>query len=276
MGIVRLACLEPAARGLHITHWSSADLARQAVADGLVRAASPRTVRRVLAAVDLQPHRTRFWKTATLDDRFLRRAVKILWRYTPAEHLARKGYWVVCADELPNFQVLERRPIRRAVPGSIERREFEYKRHGVVHRLAFLAVHAGRMAATCVGTKDAARYVAALRHFRRRHRHLNGVYLVHDNDGSPTAGETRDYLHEHRRWFRVCPTPPHASWLNQAELLLDSFGLHSLKRGSWPSPDELVRHVAASWPEYNSRSAHPFAWHWSIPKMRQWFADHAH
>jgi hypothetical protein len=273
--VVRLACLEPVARGLHITHWSGADLARQAVADGIVRAISPRTVRRILAAVDLQPYRTRLWKTATLNDQFLERAVKILWCYTHARHLARRGYWVVCADELPNFQVLERRPVRRAIPGSIEQREFEYKRHGVIHLLAFLAVHTGRMAATCVETKDAAHYVAALRHFRRRHRHLNGVYLVHDNDGSHIAGDTQDYLHEHRRWFRVCPTPPHASWLNQAELLLDSFGLHYLKRGSWQSRDELVRHIAASWAEYNSRYAHPFAWHWSIPKMRQWFAEHA-
>ena len=31
-----LACLEPVARDLHITHWSSRDLARQAVADGIV------------------------------------------------------------------------------------------------------------------------------------------------------------------------------------------------------------------------------------------------
>src|ERR1019366_3837765 len=29
--IVQLACLEPVAKGLHITHWSSVDLARQAV-----------------------------------------------------------------------------------------------------------------------------------------------------------------------------------------------------------------------------------------------------
>src|SRR2546422_6169287 len=40
--IVALACLEPVAKELHITHWSSADLARQAVDDGIVAAISPR------------------------------------------------------------------------------------------------------------------------------------------------------------------------------------------------------------------------------------------
>src|SRR3984893_9063333 len=46
--IVELACLEPVAKGLHITHWSSGDLAGQAVADGIVADISPRTVRRIL------------------------------------------------------------------------------------------------------------------------------------------------------------------------------------------------------------------------------------
>src|SRR3954470_17854387 len=39
--IVELACLEPVAEGLHITHWSSTNLASQAVADGIVEAISP-------------------------------------------------------------------------------------------------------------------------------------------------------------------------------------------------------------------------------------------
>src|SRR5215207_3071950 len=68
--IVELACLEPVAKGLHITHWSSEDLARQAVADKIAPEISPATVRRILHDVDLQPHRTRYWKTARLDERF--------------------------------------------------------------------------------------------------------------------------------------------------------------------------------------------------------------
>jgi hypothetical protein len=130
-------------------------LARQAVQDGIIDAISPRCVRRILHAVDLQPHRTRFWKTARLNAQFMERAVRILWCYTYADHLARRGYWVVCADELPNFQVLERVPIRRAIPGSIEQREFEYKRHGTVTVLVFLIVHTGQMEAVCLEGKSA-------------------------------------------------------------------------------------------------------------------------
>src|SRR6516165_11443916 len=109
--IVELACLEPVAEGLHITHWTSGDLARQAVADGIVDAISPSTVQRILRDVDLQPHRTRYWRTARLDARFKERAEKVLWCYGNAGRLARHGIWVVCADEMPNRQVLERVPI---------------------------------------------------------------------------------------------------------------------------------------------------------------------
>jgi transposase len=273
--IVQLACLEPVAEGLHITHWSSLDLARQAVLDGIVPAISSRSVRRILHEVDLQPHHTRFWKTARLDAEFLQRAIRILWFYTHAEHLAHHGVWVVCTDELPNFQILERQPIRRAIPGSVEQREFEYKRHGTINVLVFFVVHSGRMKAVCIDTKDADHYIGALRSFRHQHRHLEGVYLVHDGDPSHTAANTQNYLAEFGRWWHSCQTPAHASWLNQAELLLDAFELHYLKRGSWHARSEFTDHINAAWPEYNRLYAHPFEWEWSIPKLRQWFAKHA-
>jgi len=157
------------------------------VADGIIDTISARSVRASLRAVDLQPHRTRFWKTARLNAQFMGRAVRILWCYTYAEHLARRGYWVVCTDERPNFQVLERVPIRRAKPGHIEQREFEYKRHGTITVLVFLIVHSGQMEAVCFPNKSAVHYTEALRHFRRRHRHLKGAYLIHDGDSTHTG-----------------------------------------------------------------------------------------
>src|SRR5205814_5411843 len=115
---------------------------------------SPRTVRRILAGVDLQPHRTRYWKTARLDAEFKERTEKVLWCYGNAERLARQGIWTVAVDEKPNFQVLERCPVRRAIPGSIEQQEFEYTRHGTVNLLFFLIVHAGRMELAVETKKD--------------------------------------------------------------------------------------------------------------------------
>src|SRR5262249_59022492 len=142
---------------------------------------------------------------------------------------------------LPNFQVLERLPIRRAVPGAIEQREFEYKRHGTVTVLVFLVVHTGRMEAVCLEAKSAAHYTAALRAFRRRHRHLRGVYLIHDGDSTHTGGCTPGHLGASRRWWRPRPLPPDASWLDQAEPLPEAFALRYLQPGAGPR-QRNVRH----------------------------------
>src|SRR5437660_7208771 len=185
--IVELACLEPVAKGLHITHWSSVDLARQAVADGIVADISPRTVRSILHDVDLQPHRTRYWRTPRLDRRFKERAEQVLWCYGNAARLAEQGIWIVCVDEIPNFQVLERNPIRRAIPGSIEQQEFDYTRHGTVNRLVFLVVHTGLMELVFLKANDHEHYIPELKLFRTQHPELKEVFLIQDGGSSHIA-----------------------------------------------------------------------------------------
>src|SRR5436305_5854779 len=273
--IVELACLEPIARGLHITHWSSDDLARQAKSDGIVARISPRTVRNILANVDLQPHRTRYWKTPRLDARFKQRAEQVLWCYANAARLAEQGVWVICVDEIPTFQVLERRPIRRAIPGSIEQREFDYTRHGTVNMLVFLVVHSGLMELAFLEKNDGEHYLPELELFRRHHRELRGVYLIQDGGPSHVAGGTRRRFAKSRGWWKARYTPANASWLNQAEILIHAFKHHYLNRGPWKSQEACMKHIQASVTEYNDRYAHPFAWTWTNHKMRQWFAKHA-
>ena len=274
--IVQLACLEPIAKGLHITHWSSEDLAWQALADGIVPTISARTIRRILSTVDLQPHRTRYWKTARLDGQFKQRAEKVLWCYSNALRQAERGIWTVCVDESPNHQVLERQPLRRAIPGSIEQQEFEYTRHGTVNILVFLIVHTGQMEIVIEPRKDAEHYIDSLRQFRQRHQALKGVFLIQDGDSSHTAHATQRYLaNDTDRWWRSRYTPAHASWLNQAEILINTFSHHYLKRHSWSSRQAFIEHVLTAGPEYNHRYARPIEWTWTNPKMRQWFEKHA-
>jgi transposase len=273
--IVELACLEPIAKGLHITHWSSEDLARQAVADNIIPAISPATVRRILHDVDLQPHRTRYWKTARLDTRFKERAEQVLWCYGNAARLSEQGIWVVCVDEVPTFQVLEREPIRRAIPGSIEQQEFDYTRHGTVNMLVFLVVHSGLMELAFLASNDAEHYLPELKLFQRQHKELRGAFLIQDGGSSHIAGCTQRYFADSQGWWRPRYTPANASWLNQAEILIHAFKHYYLKRTSWKNQAEFKAHVLASQPEYNHRYAHPFEWTWTNQKMRQWFGKHA-
>src|SRR5262249_15130924 len=91
---------------------------------------SPHTVRRLLDLVDLPPHRTSYRRTSRLAGRFQGRAETVLGCYANAGRLAERGIRVGCLDEImPNEQVLERYPIRRAIPGSIEQRAFKYTRN---------------------------------------------------------------------------------------------------------------------------------------------------
>ena len=101
------------------------------------------------------------------------------------------------------------------------------------------------------------------------------MFLIQDGDPSHTAGETAAYWSGCRGWWRPRFTPAHASWLNQAELLVAAFEYHYLKRASWGSREEFIEHVLASASEYNQLYAHPFEWTWTNQKMRQWFAKHA-
>jgi hypothetical protein len=85
-----------------MTHWSTRSLAQEAEERGLVPAIAHSTVSLILRAADLQPHRSRYWKTPTIDAAFLQSAAQVLWCYENVANLAKKGDVVLCLDEKPN------------------------------------------------------------------------------------------------------------------------------------------------------------------------------
>jgi hypothetical protein len=270
-----LACCDPLGLGLHMTHWSRRSLAQIAMERGLVPSITHSTVSLILRAADLQPHRSRYWKTPTLNAAFIQRAAQILWCYENASNLAAKGEIVFCLDEKPNVQVLERRrPTRRMVPGQIEHQEFEYIRHGTVNFLVALVVHTGKMRGWCLDRNDGEHLRAVLPELFRQHRRARRMHLIWDGGSSHISEETTAWLRCRYPHVRTLVTPPHAGWLNQAELLLRAFSERYLKRGDWKSRQQLIEHLDASWPEYNERFAHPITWSWTRQKMRGWVERH--
>jgi transposase len=275
VGVEMLACCDPLGVGLHMTHWSTRSLALVAAERGLVPSIAHSTVSLILRAADLQPHSSRYWKTPTLNEAFLTSAAQILWCYERAEDLAARGEVVICLDEKPNLQVLERRCFpRRMRRGQIERREFEYIRHGTVNFLVKLVVHTGRMRGWCLDRNDGAHLRAVLPEILHGHWRARRIHLIWDGGPSHTAEETIVFLRRRYPHVRVLFTPPHASWLNQAELLLRAFGARYLHRGDWKSRARCIDHLDASWREYNRLFAHPIAWSWTRPKLRAWFGRH--
>jgi len=211
-----------------------------------------------------------------LDETFRKRASAVLWCYERVQALAQRDEFVICMDEMPNLQALERRmPTRLVRPGQIERQEFEYIRHGTVNFLVAFVVHSGQMQGWCLDANDSAHLQPALKQLFHAHRHARRIHLIWDGGPSHTAGDTRGFLGRYPR-VRPLRTPAHASWLNQAELLLRAFRERYLKRGDWASRLDLVHHLDQSWPEYNKLFAHPFTWSWTRSKMHEWLARHSH
>ena len=275
VGLERLACCDPLGLGLHMTHWSTRSLAQIAAEQDLVPAIAHSTVSLILRAADLQPHRSRYWKTTTIDEAFLESAAKILWCYENVANLAEKGEVVLCLDEKPNLQVLERRrPKRSMTTGRIERQEFEYIRHGTVNFVVVLVVLTGRMRGFCLDKNDSEHLCTILPTVLGAHRRAQRVHLIWDGGSSHVSEETTTWLRRRYPHVRTLVTPPHASWLDQAELLLRAFSERYLKRGDWKSRQHLVEHLDASWREYNALFAHPIAWSWTRRDLRQWAARH--
>jgi|SoiMetStandDraft_5_1073268.scaffolds.fasta_scaffold26585_1 hypothetical protein len=268
--IERMACTDPAAYGLHLTHWDCRSLQQCAIEQGAVETIHYTTVAQMLAEASLQPHRSRYWKTATIDETFLPLAAKVLWCYERVAWLHERGEIVLCLDEKPNIQALSRAIPRQLMSaGRIERHEFEYQRHGTVTLVVALNVYDGTMRGWCVDKNDHEHFLWCVRQVARSYRHARRLHLIMDNGGSHIDQQTKAYFATHPR-LRVVYTPAHASWLNQAELLLRAFTDKYLDRFDCESRQQLIDHLNASWPEYNRRFAHPFDWSWTRRDLYAW------
>jgi len=271
VAIEQLACCDPAGLGLKMTHWSTRSLAQIAVERGIRPEIAHSTVSLILRDADLQPHRSRYWITPTLNAEFQHRASRILWLYEQVDRLREREEVILALDEKPNLQALERaRPKQLMRPGQIERHEFEYVRHDTVNFLVALNVHSGEMRGCCLDKNDSEHLCRALPGLLAPFRKLRRVHLIWDGGPSHISASTHTFLRSYGSWLRVLFTPAHASWLNQAELLLKSFEVRYLKRGSWTSRQELIDHLCASVPEYNHLFAHPINWSWTRRDLREW------
>ena len=268
-----LACQAPARVGWKVTYWSQRSLAQAAGELDAQRVDSihQTTVRDILCEADLQPHRFRSWKTTLWDNEAVERALKILWYYERIESLWQRGEVIICADEKPNLQVLERAmPTQLMRPGQIERQEFEYIRHGTVNLLAGLIVYTGRMWAECLDKNDGEHFRPAVRRLLHPYGWAKRIHLIIDNGPSHTSDDTTAFFRELSPRIHVLFTPVDASWLNQAESLLEAFSERYLLRGNWNCRDQMIQHTLDSQSDDNQRFAHPFQWEWSCRQFRYW------
>ncbi|MDQ5852564.1 MAG: hypothetical protein M3380_10955 [Chloroflexota bacterium] len=94
----------------------------------------------------------RYWLTPPKDDQFDAKVGDICSVYREAPVRAAQGDRSVTTDELTGIQALERKhPGLPLAPGKVERREFEYLRHGTCAAILSRDVVPGQVIAPTLG-----------------------------------------------------------------------------------------------------------------------------
>jgi transposase len=240
---------------------------------------------------DLKPHLVRYWLTPPEDEQFDAKVTDICDLYREAPNLAQAGERVMSTDELTGVQALERKhPSLPLAPGKVERREFEYIRHGTRSFIISRDVVTGQIIEPYGGPSrteaDFLQHVQAVVssdgdtrrwHFvvdnLDTHRSESLVRWVASESGLDLElgkkGKSGILANRHTRAeFLSDPnhrivfhyTPKHTSWMNQVEIWLSILVRKLLKRGSFNSVDELKQKVMGFIDYYNRTMAKPFKW----------------
>ncbi len=241
----------------------------------------------------MKPHQSRYWLNPEIADaeQFEAEVALLCGLYAMALTLHQAGVHLVSTDEKTGIQALERKhPTKPTRPGRIERREFEYIRHGTLALIANFEVATGRVIAPSLGPRrtesDFANHIAQTIEtdpeaawifiVDRLNTHMSEslVRLVayclgmaqdelgeKGKSGVLESMQTRArFLSEGSHRIRFVYTPKHCSWLNQVEIWFSILVRRLLKRASFTSTEELHARILAFIAYFNQTMAKPFRW----------------
>lgn len=283
LAVVNLATSKTEEHDQPATRWSLDDLAATIVNEAHYRAMSRSTIWRILDEADLKPHKSVYWLNSH-DPDFDAKAQDICRLYVDAPRLYQQGRLVICCDEKTGMQILERKyPTQRREPGTPEKREFEYIRHGTRALITSFAVPTGELVWNLGLTRTSEDFAKHIDKVATQFRQFNRFDWVVDNlntHWSLTVCESIAALSEvsfeprqlqtgaQRRAFLTDPThkqvfhftPKHGSWLNQVEWWFSVLSRRFLKRGDFASATDFEFRLGAYVEAYNARYAHPYRW----------------
>jgi transposase len=231
----------------------------------------------------------RYWLTPPQDPQKEASIAAICQVYEQAPQVDKEGERTMSTDELTGVQALERKHAGLPLaPGKVERREFEYIRHGTLAFIVSRDVVTGKVVAPHVGprrteadflahvqavvvtdpqasrwhfvcdnlnihqSESLVRWVAQLSGIEEQELGKKGQEGILASRAAFLSDATHTVVFHY--------TPKHSSWMNQIEIWLSILVRKLLKGGSFKSVEDVEAKVL-SFIAYSNRSmAKPFKW----------------
>jgi transposase len=229
------------------THWSVRSFAKEANVTASM-------THRLFRMFGLQPHRTESFKLSN-DPFFVEKVRDIVGLYLNPPDSA----LVLAVDEKSQIQALNRtQPVLPMGLGYVEGITHDYVRHGTTTLFAALDVASGNVITQCKPHHRHQEFLSFLKHIDRNVPKELDIHLVIDNYSTHKHAKVCTWLAAHPR-YHVHYTPTYASWLNQVERWFGLITQQAIRRGSFRSVKELIRHIQKFVDQYNKKTT-PFMW----------------
>lgn len=258
-----LACTPPADSDVPLARWSAADLAAEAITQGMVESISAATIGRWLAKDAIKPWQHRSW-IFPRDPAFAAKAGIVLDLYDRRYNGIELGAdeYVISADEKSQLQALQRRhPDLPAGPGRTRRVEFEYRRGGTLAYFAAYDVHHAHVIGTIAPKTGIEPFADLVNKVMTTEPYASArrVFWVVDNGSSHNGARSIERMQQAWPNAPLVHLPVHASWLNQVEIYFSILQRKAIATGDFTDLNDLAARILAFQKRYNT-TATPFDW----------------
>jgi DDE superfamily endonuclease len=279
--IILISLQDPNIMGVPISHWTGLTLKNKVIELEIVKNISERTITRYLKNLDINLHQYKGWLNSM--------------EKNPDFEEYKSRIIITSTDEKTGIQAIEHIvPAKKALPGSIEKIESEYKRNGTTTLIATRNINTGEiMEYTLQPTRNEKDYEQHIINVINRnpdakhilimdqlntHMSESMVILIAKKCDIPvemlgvkgkngilkSMKSRKKFLEDSTHKIQVLFTPKHASWLNQIEIWFGILSRHLLnRRCSFKSVEELEQKIREYIEYYNRCLAKKFNWSYS-------------